>query len=727
MDFISILLFFVNIISILGMLVIATFVAASSPNKERLFFAAVVYVASLWLLLQYLVQFFSLGGDLGLRLVQVVTALSFPMSFCFYLFTRAHIKQMISWKIYAIGIIAFTVEFFLNIFGFIVQKAEGYDNSVVISEVSWLYTFYIITIGFIFLLSFIKIIKNSRKVSLRAEKIGNRFLIIGIAQAVLILVVVSMLFQESVEAQIFLPISLLFMSIMIGYAITRHGLFDIRLAVVRSVTYGLLIITLAGIYAGVTFTASSLFGLGQTNVAQNIVNVIVSLGLIFLFQPLRRFFDKITNRIFYKDNYNTDDFFAKLNKILGFTTDLRALLQHTAHEIGTTLKGEQAFFYINTDDGHSISAGTNGHKHLTRSDVDQLGKFIVKTKSSIVMASLMEDDNPIKRMMISYRVELILPLMKDSNIIGYLCLGDHLTSSYTNRDIKVLNTISNELVIAIENALSVQEIREFNVTLQQRIANATRELRASNAQLRHLDKAKDEFLSMASHQLRTPLTSVKGYISMMLDGDAGKVSKDQQHLLGEAFNNSERMVGLINDFLSISRIQTGRFVIEKTPIDLSMVVEQEVNSLRANAAARQMELIYERPEDLPIMDIDEGKIRQVIMNFIDNAIYYSHPNTKININLSVQKGEILFTVKDTGIGVPKAERDQLFTKFFRASNAKKTRPDGSGVGLFLAKKVVDDHDGKIVFDSVEGQGSTFGFSLPAKASASVSKTDNLKN
>jgi signal transduction histidine kinase len=405
---------------------------------------------------------------------------------------------------------------------------------------------------------------------------------------------------------------------------------------------------------------------------------------------------------------------------------LRGLLERTAVEIAKTLKGEQAIFFINTTEGHFVAAGTDGHKHIPKVDVDQLAG-VATGKTGVIIASLLEDSDLVKRMMISHRIELVLPLIQDNKTLGYLFLGDHLTSNYTNRDIKVLNTISNELVIAIQNALAVQEIREFNITLQQRIANATRELRASNAQLRHLDKAKDEFLSMASHQLRTPLTSVKGYISMIMDGDVGKVSTDQKKLLGEAFNNSERMVGLINDFLSVSRIQTGRFVIDKVPIDLSLVVEQEVDSLRANAGARQMELVYDKPTDCPIMDIDESKIRQVIMNFIDNAIYYSHPNTKININLVVDKGEILFTVKDTGIGVPKSERDQLFTKFYRASNAKKTRPDGTGVGLFLAKKVVDGHDGDVIFDSVEGKGSTFGFKLPIKPLVAASNANDLKN
>lgn len=135
-------------------------------------------------------------------------------------------------------------------------------------------------------------------------------------------------------------------------------------------------------------------------------------------------------------------------------------------------------------------------------------------------------------------------------------MGEHLSGNYTKRDLNVLSTINNELIIAIQNAVSLHEVWELNATLQQRINVATKELRSSNAQPRPFDEVKDEFMSMASHQLRTPLTSVKGYISMVLEGDAGKISTQQQKLLVEAYKSSERMVGLIADFLNVSRLQT---------------------------------------------------------------------------------------------------------------------------------------------------------------------------
>ncbi|HUC96114.1 MAG TPA: ATP-binding protein [Candidatus Saccharimonadales bacterium] len=508
--------------------------------------------------------------------------------------------------------------------------------------------------------------------------------------------------------------SILIFFALTTYAIIKQHLFDIRLALVRSATYTLVLATLAGIYVVVAFVLSAVFNRSMSSPEQTISGIAISLLLAFAFQPLRRFFDRITNRVFYKDNYNTDDFFAKLNKTLSTTTDLRGLLERVAYEIGTTLKAEQAFFFIFTNpEGHYVSTGTEGHKLLPKHDA-VLFEQKTQGRAAVFEASMFEDNDPVKRMMISHRIELVLPLIQDEAVIGYLCLGDHKTSGYTNRDIKALNTISDELVIAVQNALAVHEIRELNASLQQKIANATKELRSSNAVLRRLDEIKDEFIGMASHQLRTPLTSVKGYISMVIEGDAGKITPSQKQLLDQAFMSSENMVHLINDFLNVSRIQSGKFVIDKTPVDLSVLVDEEMNGLRPNATARGMKLVYKKPRAFPIVEVDEGKMRQVVMNFADNAIYYSHENSSIIVSLGVEGSEIVFTVKDTGIGVPKSEKDKLFAKFYRAANAKIQRPDGTGVGIYLAKKVIDAHGGTIIFDSVEGKGSTFGFRLPIR-------------
>ncbi|HEY8886038.1 MAG TPA: ATP-binding protein [Candidatus Microsaccharimonas sp.] len=505
------------------------------------------------------------------------------------------------------------------------------------------------------------------------------------------------------------PLFSFLMVFSVFYSIAKHGLFDIRLAVVRTVTYLLSVATLAAVYVLIAYVIFNQI-LGQTStISQTLINVGLTLILAFVFQPVKGFFDHLTNRLFYKDGYNADDFYAAFNKVLTSTTDLRSLLTRISQMLTSTFKSEQAFLFVYTDEKGFISSGTDNHNKLPYHDAEELRTF-----TDIVMPDSPNVSYTVRRMMMSHKIGLVMPLIHDQYLIGYVCLGDHRTSTYSRRDQRVLRTIADELVIAIQNALSVQEVKDLNAHLEQRIDAATKELRVSNAQLQKLDEAKDEFISMASHQLRTPLTSIKGYISMLIDGDVGKVSKEQEHLLEEVFISSERMVRLIADFLNVSRLQTGKFIIDKHPSDLAKIVAQQVESLEPNAKAHSIKFTYKRPKNIPMMNLDENKVQQVIMNFCDNAMYYSKENSTIKVNLAVVGSQVEFTVKDSGIGVPADEQEQLFNKFFRATNARKQRPDGTGVGLFLAKKVIDAHDGKIMFESQEGKGSTFGFRLPIK-------------
>jgi len=505
------------------------------------------------------------------------------------------------------------------------------------------------------------------------------------------------------------PLFSIVMVATVFYAIARHGLFDIRRAVVRTVTYLMTLATLAGIYLVIAFLVFDQL-LGQTTEANQIfLNVSLTILLALIFQPIKRFFDRATSKVFYKDSYDVDEFYSGLNKALSSTTDLRILLRVISNQISVTFKAEYVSLVLLPRNYHYVVAGSEGHKKLSKNDAEEV---IEKAEVPILASEVA--DRSLKRLMQSHRVGLLLPIFKEGAVMGVLCLGDHKNSDYTKRDIRVLETITDELSIAIQNALSIQEVKDINATLQQRIDAATKELRASNAQLQKLDEAKDEFISMASHQLRTPLTSIKGYISMLVEGDVGAVTKDQKHLLEQAFGSSERMVRLIGDFLNVSRLQTGKFVIDKKPVNLAALVQSEVDGLESNAATRQLKFVYKRPAHFPDLMIDENKFQQVIMNFSDNAIYYSKENSKIVVTLREVNGMAEFTVKDTGIGVPADQQAQLFSKFFRATNARLQRPDGTGVGLFLAKKVIDAHGGTVVFESKEGKGSTFGFRLPIK-------------
>ena len=153
-------------------------------------------------------------------------------------------------------------------------------------------------------------------------------------------------------------------------------------------------------------------------------------------------------------------------------------------------------------------------------------------------------------------------------------------------------------------------------------------------------------------------------------------------------------------------------MLEMNEVNLSQLIAEEMKSLEKVASSRNMKLSYVRSDEDVMLQLDDTKMRQVVMNYIDNAIFYSHPDSTIVIELNKTDTEVTLKVKDTGIGVPKSEQEHLFGKFYRASNARKQRPDGTGVGIYLAKKVVSALGGDIIFESKEGKGSTFGFRLP---------------
>ena len=416
-------------------------------------------------------------------------------------------------------------------------------------------------------------------------------------------------------------------------------------------------------------------------------------------------------------------FHIKLITILTSSVALRELLERVSVEIQAATGASQAFFFVYKPNNHYVSSGTHGYLRPTASDCHMLEAYFYRTGNPYIRLHNLHSEAEIRRLLKSYRVDVVLPLVRGDEILGFVFLGPKLSGSYSPYDIGMIFDIKHELAIAIQNAVSLEAVKELNAHLQQRIDDATEELQRSNDQLRGLDTAKEEFVSMASHQLRTPLTSIKGYISMVLEGDAGRVTKMQRQLLREAFTSSERIVHLINEFLNVSRVQTGKFMIDKRTINLAKIAAQEVKALHTTAEARGLRLNFMCTDNSIAVLADEAKIRQVIMNFIDNALYYSRPDSDIDIALSVKRDVAELTVTDYGIGVPAKQQAKLFTKFFRADNARTQRPDGTGVGLYLAKMVIDGHDGRLIFSSKEGRGSTFGFRLPL-ASEQADKANN---
>ncbi|MEK7668995.1 MAG: HAMP domain-containing sensor histidine kinase [Patescibacteria group bacterium] len=238
------------------------------------------------------------------------------------------------------------------------------------------------------------------------------------------------------------------------------------------------------------------------------------------------------------------------------------------------------------------------------------------------------------------------------------------------------------------------------------------ELGEANEKLKELDQLKSEFLSLATHQIRAPLTAIKGYSSMLLDGDFGILPQKAKDSVDTIMKSCQNLINIVGDFLNISRIEQGRMVYEKSVFDVNELVKEVITEIKPNIDKTGLSFGTDIPTEEIKIKADRSKIKQVVSNIIDNAMKYT---PKGNIFVSVYKDEnkVKISVKDSGVGIDPSEIDKLFNKFSRAKDANKVNVIGTGLGLYIAKKMTEAHGGdiKVSSDGV-GKGSTFTIELP---------------
>lgn len=511
------------------------------------------------------------------------------------------------------------------------------------------------------------------------------------------------------------PIFTTVVAATVTYSIIKHRMFDIRKVIARSVAYVMSIGLLLVIYILVSsYALTSVLKDIESNLASSLINVLVLTGAVLLYQPQKRFFDKITDRLFYRDSYDPQKFLDELNKVLISNVEIGVLLRHSAKVIEKHMKSARIDFVVLEGDLRVVSAYDMS---LSLASVSSLNTSHSKLPKLFMVKEVKKEHSRIYDQLTALDVEAVAQLGTqlhgNYSPTAYMLLGPKKSGNqYSGGDMKIIELIADELVVAIQNALRFEEIQNFNITLQQKVDDATHKLIKTNQKLKEMDATKDDFISMASHQLRTPLTSIKGLLSMVVEGDAGKLTPLQAEMLGQAYTSSQRMAYLIADLLNVSRLKSGKFSIDRHDTDLAAMIEQEVSQLAETAKARKLAITCEKPANFPILQLDETKTRQIVMNFIDNAIYYTPAGGKIRVKLIDKPKSVEVHVIDSGVGVAKRDQPKLFTKFYRANNARSMRPDGTGLGLFMAKKVIIAQGGAIVFKSQEGKGSTFGFSFP---------------
>ena len=284
---------------------------------------------------------------------------------------------------------------------------------------------------------------------------------------------------------------------------------------------------------------------------------------------------------------------------------------------------------------------------------------------------------------------------------------------------------NSRVQISIKEAnLKTRQINELE-KINRELENKNRELYAkevelimANKRLQSLETAKSKFISVTTHQLRTPLAAIKWTFDMAIKGQLGEVNEEFRGFMEKGFQSTQRVISIVNDLLKVDTIDSDRTEFSFKPTDIVSLIDNVISEFCNQIKSRQLEIIFQKPDqEIPFLEIDKDKIRMVLENLIDNAIKYNELHGKILLKISDTRlnsaeSSLEISITDSGIGIPGGEEDKVFQKFFRASNAIKQEPDGSGLGLYITREIIEKHHGAIWFEKGKGGGTSFVFTLP---------------
>lgn len=238
------------------------------------------------------------------------------------------------------------------------------------------------------------------------------------------------------------------------------------------------------------------------------------------------------------------------------------------------------------------------------------------------------------------------------------------------------------------------------------------QLTEQRTQLIEVNKAKDEFIAVASHQLRTPATAVKQYLGMTLEGYVGQLSDVQKDMLSKAYESNERQIGIVNNLLHVASVDGGVITLNKESTLLSAILKESVDELRETIKERKQKVVVTMSKNERTIRADTVKMRMVFENILSNASKYSYENTTIKLSLDYDEHHARIVITDRGVGISKEDTKKLFKKFSRIDNSLSVAVGGTGLGLYWAHKIVELHEGAITVDSKLGKGTSFIISLP---------------
>ncbi|GAA3225410.1 ATP-binding protein [Dactylosporangium siamense] len=260
----------------------------------------------------------------------------------------------------------------------------------------------------------------------------------------------------------------------------------------------------------------------------------------------------------------------------------------------------------------------------------------------------------------------------------------------------------------VHQIADVTDRRRAEEALQRQAAKLAR----TNSDLQELDRLKSEFVATVSHELRTPLTSIRGYTEILADAHASSLGATERKIVGIIDRNGRRLLDLIEDLLTFSRIESGTLTLTVGPVKVKHIIDAACEAIRPSVETAGLTITTDIDEHIPVVQGDGDQLERVVLNLLTNAVKFSDPGGAITVTGRERDGEVVVWIRDTGVGIPEHEQGMLFTRFFRTADAQKRAIKGSGLGLAISKAIVEAHGGWIALESIEGSGTTVGFGVP---------------
>ena len=297
--------------------------------------------------------------------------------------------------------------------------------------------------------------------------------------------------------------------------------------------------------------------------------------------------------------------------------------------------------------------------------------------------------------MLGFKSAIVLPLIARDRVLGVMWL--YTTDGkvkFDDNDRRSAIALSDQAAIVIDNARIFKELEE------------------SYEKLKDLDKTKMEFFTLISHELRNPLAVIKGYTELLYDGTLGPINDKQKDKLRRIRENVDKLADMVGKMSDISSLESKRYPVVKTPASLSDMVRELIDTMGFLFKNKHITLEMDMPPSLPLVEVDRNKMEQVILNLLNNALKYTPEGGKVTIRAEDRDSDILVSVHDTGIGIPKKDLDKIFSGFYHAGYKLSYEYKGPGLGLAISRKIIESHGGRIWAESEEGKGSTFFFTIP---------------